>query len=38
MPIPVLLRSLDPELRNRPPVQVVDGREMACRGEQAVIE
>jgi hypothetical protein len=25
-------------LRDPPPVQVVDGREMACRGEQAVIE
>jgi len=36
--IPVLRQSLDLELRNPAPVQVVDGREMACRGEQAVIE
>jgi hypothetical protein len=36
--IPVLRQSLDLELRNPAPVQVVDGREMARRGEQAVIE
>jgi hypothetical protein len=36
--IPVLRRSLDLELRNPATVEVVDGREMARRGEQAVIE
>ena len=35
--IPVRRRSLDLDMRNPPPVDVVAGREMARRGEQAVI-
>jgi hypothetical protein len=36
--IPVVRPSLDLELPDPPPVEVVDRREMACRGEQALIE
>src|SRR6202043_1862012 len=36
--VPVLRRSLGLELRDPPPVEVVDGCEIARRGEQAVIE